>query len=247
MAAAPSTNLAALERISFLLTITPSEAFFNPAAFFPFEMLSHMLTANITRSTMLSMTPVNPSRENNRRSAVDNMRKAAFKPMLFLFAMLGRHIIDIAIMSPVLAVTDPTALPIAISTLPFRAAKSDTRSSGRVVARLTMVAPIMNLGIPDISAAHVAASTKTSPPLIINPRPTINKIIVTVSSILFHLRLADYIMLSHSDNYIPLLSGKQQKTPALHRHFDFFILSVSKHISSCISAHFFPDGLPGPD
>lgn len=45
-----------------------------------------------------------------------------------------------------LAVTLPTALPMAISTLPSKAAMEDTRSSGRVVAKLTTVAPTISLG-----------------------------------------------------------------------------------------------------
>ena len=88
----------------------------------------------------------------------------------------GIHKTEILIIRPILAVTEPTALPIAISFCPFAAAIDETRSSGSVVAKLTTVAPIMNFGIPVASAIHVAASTKTSPPLTISTRPITNKI-----------------------------------------------------------------------
>ena len=68
--------------------------------------------------------------------------------------------IDIAIIKPILAVTLPTAFPTDISTLPSVAAKTDTNISGNVVARLTIVAPTINLGMPLTSAIQLAASTK---------------------------------------------------------------------------------------
>ena len=67
---------------------------------------------------------------------------------------------EIAMIRPIFAVTLPTALPMAISTLPFAAAITDTSISGSVVARLTMVAPIISLGMPLTSAIQEAASTK---------------------------------------------------------------------------------------
>ena len=45
--------------------------------------------------------------------------------------------------SPVLAVTEPTALPMASALVPRAAPKQETISSGSVVATLTMVAPTM--------------------------------------------------------------------------------------------------------
>ena len=51
-------------------------------------------------------------------------------------------------MRPVLAVTEPTALPTAMSALPSRAENTDTSISGMVVAKLTTVAPMMNFGDP---------------------------------------------------------------------------------------------------
>ena len=75
---------------------------------------------------------------------------------------------------PTLAVTEPTALPTAMPMEPLAEAISDTSSSGSVVARLTMVAPIRNLGMPETSAIQLAASTKKSPPLMISARPSRN-------------------------------------------------------------------------
>ena len=79
-----------------------------------------------------------------------------------------------AMISPVLAMTEPTALPTAISTLPWAAAMTETIISGMVVARLTMVAPMMKVGIFMALAIQLAASTKASPPLITSTTPTAN-------------------------------------------------------------------------
>ena len=76
--------------------------------------------------------------------------------------------------SAVFAVTEPTALPTAMSTLPSTAAMTDTIISGSVVARLTIVAPTINFGMPETSAIQLAASTKRSPPLTISTRPITN-------------------------------------------------------------------------
>ena len=75
------------------------------------------------------------------------------------------------------AVTEPTALPIAIALEPRDAPKQETISSGRVVARLTTVAPTIKCGIPETSAIQTAASTKRSPPFIISISPQIKRII----------------------------------------------------------------------
>ena len=85
--------------------------------------------------------------------------KTDFKAYSLLFIAVGIQIKAIAKIKPVLAVTLPTAFPIAISTnsgllcvLADIAANNETNNSGSVVARLTIVAPTINLGIPDISA-----------------------------------------------------------------------------------------------
>ena len=85
--------------------------------------------------------------------------------------------IEIAMMSPVFAVTEPTALPMARALVPRAAPMHETISSGRVVAKLTIVAPTMKRGIPETSAIQPAASTKKSPPLTISARPTIKRAI----------------------------------------------------------------------
>jgi len=83
-----------------------------------------------------------------------------------------RNIMLIAIIIAVLAVTDPTALPIAIELLPENVAMVETKISGKVVAILTIVAPIINFGMLNTSAIQTALSTNTSPPFIIKNRPT---------------------------------------------------------------------------
>ena len=78
---------------------------------------------------------------------------------------------DIAIISAILQFTEPTAFPIAIPVLPCDAAMEDTSISGRVVARLTIVAPMMNVGMPETSAIQLAASTNQSPPFTTSRMP----------------------------------------------------------------------------
>ena len=56
----------------------------------------------------------------------------------------------------------------------FMLAMTDTIISGSVVARLTIVAPTINFGMPETSAIQLAASTKRSPPLTISTRPITN-------------------------------------------------------------------------
>ena len=78
---------------------------------------------------------------------------------------------DNAIIKLVLTVTDPIALPTAISVQLLLAAISDTIISGKVVARETMVAPMIICGMPKMLAMVVAACTKKSPPLTIIKMP----------------------------------------------------------------------------
>ena len=72
---------------------------------------------------------------------------------------------------------------MAMSTFFLTAAMTETSSSGRVVARLTIVAPMISLGIPLTSAIQDAASTKKSPPFTMNMMPTRNRKIIHASSI----------------------------------------------------------------
>ena len=75
-----------------------------------------------------------------------------------------------------------------VSTFSCAAAITETSTSGKVVAILTMVAPMISLGIPLLSAIHVEASTKKSPPLMIRSIPRANSKIVVTSSILISSR-----------------------------------------------------------
>ena len=84
-----------------------------------------------------------------------------------------------AMISAVLAVTEPMALPMAMSACPLEAAMLLTISSGSVVATETIVAPTMNRGTPDTSAIHPAASTNQSPPLMMRISPRANSRMMT--------------------------------------------------------------------
>ena len=95
----------------------------------------------------------------------------------------GKNSSDTAMMRPMFAVTEPIALPMAMSVLPSAAAIVDTMISGSVVATETIVAPIRNFGMPDASAIQAAASTNQSPPLMISTNPTRNRKIVSAKLI----------------------------------------------------------------
>ena len=101
---------------------------------------------------------------------------------------------------PVFAVTEPTALPTAISFLPSRLAITDTSSSGIVVAKLTIVAPTINEGMLAALAIKLEASTNQSPPLITSTIPSINKsaakniFIICLQKILIYEYVIRYLM-----------------------------------------------------
>ena len=85
---------------------------------------------------------------------------------------------------PMLAVTDPTALPMAMSVLPWPAAMAETSISGMVVATDTMVAPMMKVGIFMARAIQLAASTNTSPPLTTRAMPAKNSTYTSMASMI---------------------------------------------------------------
>lgn len=91
----------------------------------------------------------------------------------------GIQITNSAIINAVLAVTEPTALPTAMSALPFAVAAILTIISGMVVAMDTMVAPIINFGIFIASASLQAPATNISPPFIISNNPMPKSIAVS--------------------------------------------------------------------
>ena len=101
--------------------------------------------------------------------------RPAFTPNCFRVMAQVMQTSAMHIITPILAVTEPTALPTAMSTLPSSAANTDTSISGSVVAKLTTVAPMMNLGMPEASAIHVDASTNQSPPLMMHRRHSPNR------------------------------------------------------------------------
>ena len=112
-----------------------------------------------------------PLRVKRNSTAIVASRSPALKPNCLRVIRQGMQISDRHMIRPTLAVTEPTALPTAISALPSSAAKTETSISGSVVAKLTTVAPTMNFGMPKASAIHVAASTNQSPPLMMKTSP----------------------------------------------------------------------------
>ena len=61
--------------------------------------------------------------------------------------------------SKILAMFEPTILPIAICPLPKRAAAMETLNSGRDVPMAIKISPITSLGILNISAKREASTT----------------------------------------------------------------------------------------
>ena len=116
-----------------------------------------------------------PSRVKANSKPMADSSRQAFPAYCLRVMAHCIHTREIHRMRPVLAVTEPTALPTAMSAFPSKAENSDTSSSGMVVAKLTTVAPMINFGMPVDSAIHVAASTNRSPPFMIQNRPAPNR------------------------------------------------------------------------
>ena len=177
IAAAPTTNLTMLTAMVLPLTAgrSVSSATSVPCSRRAAIRLSTIKPAKISRMKTLSPMESWPSRVKANRIRTAASSRQALTPNCLRSIRHVMHTSDRHIISPVLAVTEPTALPTAISALPSSAAKTDTSISGRVVAKLTMVAPMMNLGMPDASAIHPAASTNRSPPLMMHTSPAANR------------------------------------------------------------------------
>ena len=107
----------------------------------------------------------------------------------------GRMVWVSPAINAVLQIIEPKALPAAIAAEPSKAAVVETRISGSVVPRLTMVAPTTIWGIPSFFAIATAASTSRSPPAQISTSPTINKIIAfTIFSFLSPFSISFYFV-----------------------------------------------------
>ncbi len=78
----------------------------------------------------------------------------------FLLMSPGENINDMADISAVLQIIEPSALPYAISPCPLKALVADTIVSGKVVPIDTIVAPITISDILNFLAISVLASTK---------------------------------------------------------------------------------------
>ena len=180
---APTTNKMMFFTMVFLplSTSTVSDV---PAAVSSLALrtFSKMNSANRIRTRRLSSMLRLPFRHSTHKSTQLAIIKRPFGANCPRLMTAGRKMTDSAIMRPVFAVTDPMALPMAISVLPSAAAIVETMTSGMVVATETMVAPMMNCGIPEAAAIQLAASTNQSPPLTISTIPSRNKTMVINSS-----------------------------------------------------------------
>ena len=74
-------------------------------------------------------------------------------------------------MSRILAVFDPTTLPMAMAGAPSSAALSDTSNSGIEVPKPTTVSPISNGGMPSLLASEIAPRTRKSAPNVSKASP----------------------------------------------------------------------------
>lgn len=84
--------------------------------------------------------------------------------------IIGVSTAPMARTKPILAIFDPTIVPMASVVLLITAAYTAEASSGKEVPRATMVKPITNSEIPKRRATRAASSTKRSDPLISNVR-----------------------------------------------------------------------------
>ena len=136
---------------------------------------------------MLGRNSSLPPLQSSHKSAAARDMSVALSQKLPRFTAEGMHTSEMPMIRPMFAVTEPMALPTAMSYSPSTTPKSDTVSSGRVVHKLTIVAPTMNLGIPVTLAIHTAESTNQSPPLMIRTSPATNSRTTIAVSILLSL------------------------------------------------------------
>ncbi len=137
-------------------------------------MLSATASARSTASGRQPGPVSCPSRQASHRQRMAARSSSALAVQSRRRTRPGKNTMASARISPVLAVTLPIALPMARSACPCAAAMVDTSSSGRVVARLTTVAPMRNCGIPLAAAIQQAASTNKSPPFTVSTNPRKN-------------------------------------------------------------------------
>ena len=136
----------------------------------PSAALCHRNPAHTPGGTSAQGMSIEPRRTRRHSSAAEPAIRSSLPPWRRSRGAGAQHSV-IPRISPRLADTDPTALPAAMPAAPRAVASSDTASSGRVVARLTTVAPTRNLGTPSALANHTAASTNRSPPFTVRKRP----------------------------------------------------------------------------
>ena len=118
----------------------------EPAAFLPSRRLLIINTRKIAQRINADQVGSIPLKERTVRPIIAPRRRIPFNENSFLLITPAIATRETPIISVVLAVTEPTALPIASCAEPFIAARTDTKSSGNVVAKETTVAPTTTPG-----------------------------------------------------------------------------------------------------
>ena len=145
-----------------------------------FKPVVDSLTSQISVSTVVSVLAIAVGAAIGFVFMWWGIRKV-YKVIMSAFRV-GRSVWVSPAIRAVLQMMEPNALPAAIAAEPSNTAVVDTRISGSVVPRLTIVAPTTISGIPIFFAIATAASTRRSPPRQIRTSPTTNS--ATVNNIL---------------------------------------------------------------
>ena len=137
--------------------------------------------ANIIRSTIESFSFTVPSRPTITSPKIEINNKVDFDKNIFLSTLNGLIKATRPNINPVLHIIDPTAFPKLIVVWLFIDAHNDTVSSGRVVAKLTIVAPNTNSDTWVFFPISTVQFINISAPLVININPIINRINVDIT------------------------------------------------------------------
>ena len=142
-----------------------------------------------------------------------------------------------AAISAVLQITEPIALPYAISPWPLTADPADTMTSGRVVPIDTTVAPIRISGTWNRRAMPTAPSTNQSPPLMSRRSPSPNSSTVQKSEPEISPKIEDKIELT-----VELTSFLRDSDAQNDLRLERLVKAVALHVYDLIGGiHAFSD------
>ena len=117
---------------------------------------------------------------NANNKIVENIKIPYLSGLSFPLIIVGIKAIDSPAINAVLQITLPAALPILRPKLPLAAEIVDTRSSGKVVAIETIVAPTIIDGIFVFLPKSMAEETNQLPPIISKAMPTAKRITLKI-------------------------------------------------------------------